>query len=130
MKADAARLRVAPQLLVIALVLALAGAMAIEPTRQLLAQRSRIAQMTRDVRHMEHSNRALAKRVERLKDPDYLEQQAREQLGLARPGETTYVVVAPNKPRHHKRRALARRSRDRAPVEPSFLERMFHFLGV
>ncbi|MGH2821072.1 MAG: FtsB family cell division protein [Actinomycetota bacterium] len=125
-------LRLPPQLIVIVLVVALAGAMAIEPTRQLFEQRSRIAEMSRDLRGLQRSNRALEVRIERLKDPDFLEQEARAQLGLVRPGETTYVVVAPNErrvPRHRRARVVRRRARA-APAQPGFLERMFHFLGV
>ncbi len=38
-------------------------------------------------------NRSLEQRLARLNDPEYQEKLAREQLGLVRPGETSYVVV-------------------------------------
>ncbi len=124
-------LRIGPRGIAAILLVALVGAMAIEPTRQLLEQRTRIAKMSRDVRRLDRSNRALQVRIDRLKDPDFLEQQAREQLGLVRAGETTYVVVAPNRQRRQGNGRPKRIKRVReAPQEPSFVERMFRFLGV
>jgi cell division protein FtsB len=118
-----------PQIVVVVLVVGLTGAMAIQPTRQLVDQRNRIAEMTRDLRHTERSNARLAAATERLRDPDYLEQQARQQLGLVRPGETTYVVMPPSRKHRSGRRARApARSRTAAPG--GYLERLFEFVGL
>jgi hypothetical protein len=38
---------------------------------------------------------ALQAEAERLQDPAALEEQAREQLGMARPGEIPYIVTNP-----------------------------------
>jgi cell division protein FtsB len=126
------RFRIPPQLVVIILVLGLAGAMAIEPTRQLLAQRSRIAEMTSELRELNKSNRLLKRKMVRLQDPDYIEQQAREEIGLVRPGETSYIVVPPSKKgpgRHHRREAKP--AAKPQVLEPSNLViRMLHFLGI
>lgn len=117
-----------PQLVIMALVLGLVGAMAIQPTRQLLAQRDRIGQMSGDLNDLERGNRRLAERVERLNDPDYLEQEARR-VGLVRPGETTYVVVPP--PEKQEGGRTPRRAKDTAePPAPSFLESFLHFVGL
>jgi cell division protein FtsB len=116
-----------PQLVAVLLVVALAGAMAIQPTRQLVEQRRRIAEMTRDLRRMHRANAELAVAAERLRDPDYLEQQAREQIGLVRPGETTYVVMPPSKPAARRDRRDARRARP--PRQAGYLERLFAFIG-
>jgi cell division protein FtsB len=85
----------APQVIVIVLILGLLGAMAIQPTRQLLAQRQRIAGMARDLDQIERSNQRLELRIERLQDPDFIEQRARE-IGLVRQGETSIVVMPPS----------------------------------
>ena len=117
------------------LIVALIGAMAAEPTRQLLAQRERIAGMTRDLRAVERSNERLTDRIARLNDPDFIEQRAREQIGLVREGETTYVVMPPSaKKRVEKKRRKARIERKQKtppPVhEPGFVEGVLDFVGL
>ena len=56
---DGQRLALAPQVAIVMLVVGLAGAMAIEPTRQLLEQRSRIAGMNEELKAIKNSNRRL-----------------------------------------------------------------------
>ena len=121
-------LGIGPQIVVIALLVVLAGAMAIQPTRQLLAQRARIEQMTAELRRVEKTNVRLEAYITRLNDPDYLEQQARAQLGLVRPGETTYVVMPPKERKQSHRRPASRRRTP--PPEPGFLGRLFDFVGL
>ncbi len=88
-----------PQVIVGCLVAGLICAMAIQPTRQLLAQKARIEQVKDDLHDLKVSNTRLAQHVARLQDPDYIEQRAREQMGLVKPGETTYIVMPPAKSR-------------------------------
>jgi Septum formation initiator len=107
--------------------------MAIEPTRQLLAQRRRIAGMAGDLAEIQKMNNKLETRIERLQDPDFIEQRAREQAGLVRRGETTFIVMPPS--RHEQRRkdkARAARRRDPAPPppEPGFVEGFLDFVGL
>jgi cell division protein FtsB len=124
-------LGIGPQIVIVALVLGLAGAMAIQPTRQLLAQRDRIAQMNQDLSRMRADNERLAAYLERLRDPNYLEQQAREQLGLVRPGETSYVVMPPSRRQSALRDRRAETGPRRgAPGAATFLERLLRFIGV
>ncbi len=123
------RLGVGPQIVAVLLVLGLFGAMAIEPTRQLMAQRERISGMAQELGKVERSNRRLEARIRRLRDPDFLEQRAREQVGLVRPGEVTYVVMPPT--RGHagpRRRARAEEPPPRA--EPGFFEGLVDFIGL
>ena len=123
------RLGAGPQIVAVLLVLGLFGAMAIEPTRQLMAQRERIAGMTQELGRVERSNRRLEARVRRLRDPDFIEQRAREQVGLVRPGETTYVVMPPT--RAHSGNGKRARVKEPAPVrEPGFLEGLVDFIGL
>lgn len=116
-------------MVVTALVLGLVGAMAIQPTRQLLAQRDRIGQMSGDLNALERENRRLEERVERLNDPDYLEQEARR-VGLARPGETSYVVVPPSRKQAKQSRKATAPPPAPEPAEPSFLETFLQFVGL
>ena len=122
------RLGFGPQAVILLLVLCLAGAMAIQPTRQLLEQRARVAGMSQDLRQLRASNKQLDKRIERLNDPDFLEQQAREQIGLVRPGEVTYRVMPPARSAH----AKAARKKNAAPVQEEsagWLTRLAAFIG-
>lgn len=118
-----------PQIVALLLVLGLLGAMAIEPTRQLIEQRERIEGMSEDLRGIQKSNRRLENRIGRLKDPDFLEQRARN-IGLVRPGETAYVVMPPS------RSAAAETERSQKKVErpvleePGFLDGLRAFLGL
>jgi cell division protein FtsB len=123
------RLGVGPQIVAVLLVLGLFGAMAIEPTRQLIEQRERIAGMAQELGKVERSNRRLEARIRRLRDPDFIEQRAREQVGLVRPGEVTYVVMPPTRSDFGKRRRA--RAQEPAPVRgPGFLEGLVRFIGL
>lgn len=119
----------APQIVAFILVIGLVGAMAIEPTRQLLDQRERISAMASELREIQEGNIQIASQIDRLNNDDYIEQRAREQIGLVRPGETTYVVMPPSAP---DRGADKRKQRNEAAVEPpappSFLEAAVHFI--
>ena len=117
-----------PQIVAVILMLGLAGAMAIEPTRRLIEQRDRIALMSQDLVALDDANLALENRITRLGDRDFLEQKARE-MGLVRRGEKLYVVLPPSR-KVLQRRAL-RAERKRTQAEPaSWLERALHFIGV
>lgn len=122
------RLGVGPQIVAVVLMLGLAGAMAIEPTRRLIEQRDRIALMSQDLVALDDANLALERRITRLGDRDFLEQKARE-MGLVRRGEKLYVVLPPSR-KVLQRRAL-QAERKRSHDEPaSWLEQALHFIGV
>ncbi len=122
------RLGIGPQVVIVVLVVGLFGALAVEPTRQLLEQRERLAAMTSDLEQVERSNENLEARIERLKDPDFLEQRARA-LGLVREGETTYIVMPPSKSRRKAQRRNEARSPE-PPPEPGLVESFLQFVGV
>lgn len=67
--------------------------MAAAPLRQAYQQRQALAQEKVRLQALKEENRSLEQRISRLNDPEYQEKLAREQLGLVRPGETSYVVV-------------------------------------
>jgi cell division protein FtsB len=119
---------VVPQAVVLVLVVGLTVVMAIQPTRQLLAQRDRIAKVSEDMEAVKESNDALKERIDRLRDPDYLEQEARR-AGLVRPGETVYNVVPPSNDLRSNSKP-ARASRPLPVPEPSFIERFLTFVGL
>ncbi len=117
-----------PQIVALLLVLGLLGAMAIEPTRQLIEQRERIDGMSQDLGEIQRSNRRLVARIDRLKDPDFLEQRARD-IGLVRPGETAYVVMPPSRARA-KAAADRKPERKAPPPQPGFVEGLLEFVGL
>ncbi len=109
------------------LLLGLVGAMAIEPTRQLLAQRARIEAVSAELREVESNNHELRARIRRLHDPDYIEQKAREQNGLILPGEIPIVVMPPSKAKQRKEaRGIVAPAR---PEEPGAVEGFLRFIG-
>lgn len=118
---------VGPGLVVLLLVLGLLAAMAIEPTMELMQQNDRIARMKSELRTIESTNERLERRIERLDDPDFLEQKAREQIGLVRPDETTYLVVPPGRARPAKKKP---EPAPPPPPEPGFADRLLNFLGL
>jgi cell division protein FtsB len=122
------RLGVGPQIVAVVLMLGLAGAMAIEPTRRLIEQRDRIALMSQDLVALDDANLALEKRITRLNDRDFLEQKARE-MGLVRRGEKLYVVLPPSRKVLQRRALKAERKRTR-PEPANWLEQALHFIGV
>jgi len=126
------RMGIGPQVVITVLVLSLLGAMAIEPTRQLIEQRERISTMAADLQEIERSNHRLSARIERLQDPDFLEQRAREQIGLVRPGETAIVVMPPSKRMATRSTSKERSAEQRIPrPEPfNFFEGFLNFVGL
>ena len=125
---DRPKLGIGPQVLVVLLVIALASAMAIGPTRQLLEQRARISGMQNDLDTLVRSNGQLEHRVARLRDPDYLETLARSQSGLVHEGEKAFVVMPPSKVPGLKH--SERLPKEPPPPDPSFVEGLLDFIGL
>ena len=65
------------------------------PLREFLSQRARISQMEQDQAAQRTRVTALEEQRRLLDDPAYVASLARERLHFVRPGETTYVVIAP-----------------------------------
>ena len=68
---------------------------AVFPTQTLLQQRSEADEKQVELEEIEQRNAELERRVEELNDPAYLELLAREDFGLVRPGEESYIIVPP-----------------------------------
>ncbi|MGI8775733.1 MAG: FtsB family cell division protein [Actinomycetota bacterium] len=121
-----------PQVVAILLACGLMGSMLWGPTQQLLIQKQRLAEMSNEKSRVESTNEKLESRIERLKDPDFVEQQAREQAGLVRPGETLYITMQPTDTQKKRRKAERRATRKAAPPEsePGLIESFISFLGI
>ncbi len=81
------------------LLAALVGALtltAIAPARQAISQQERIRAEERKLQELNIKNAELSARLERLNDVEYMELLAREQLGLVKPGEVSFVVLSPS----------------------------------
>lgn len=124
--------RVSPRGIVVVLVLGLVGAMAIEPTRQLIEQRERIEGVTADLDAIVSSNEDLEDQIARLKDDDFIEQRARAQMGLVRPGETSIVVMPPSRAeRVQQKSRVGRTNHSAEPTPPrTFVGAVLHFVGL
>ena len=60
---------------------------------QLMAQRQRALELAREIEEIRGENARLAAEIHALRtDPRAIERIAREQLGLARPGETVFLL--------------------------------------
>jgi hypothetical protein len=69
------------------------------PTRTWLDQRAALAETTVELHQLEAQRAALEQRVAELDADEHIEQIARSQYGLGRPGEEAYAVLpAPEKP--------------------------------
>ena len=72
---------------VVALLVASAGVV-----RQYFDQRAAIDRLEARVEALVQEREALQRRIEQLRDPEYLERLARECLGMVAPGEIAFVV--------------------------------------
>ncbi len=71
---------------------------AVYPTQTLLGQRSETDDKRAELEEIEAHNAELQSRVDELGDPVYIELLAREDFGLVKPGEESYVIVPPVEP--------------------------------
>ena len=66
---------------------------------QLMAQRQRSLELAREIEDIRAENLRLAAEIHALRtDPHAIERIAREQLGLARPGETVFLIKDADSP--------------------------------
>ena len=76
----------------------IAGFVVFLPTKQLVSQHMRIGRLEDRSAALQAENDRLEREVEQLEDPNQLELEARERLGLVRPGERMWVLVPPPPP--------------------------------
>lgn len=79
-------------LVVLALML---GAMALGPYADYTAAQDRVQNLVAERTALDQAVAGLEAEAARLQDPAALEEPAREDLGMARPGEIPYIVVNP-----------------------------------
>ena len=84
-----------PYALVLLAVLAVGTLMILPPLQSYLEGRERLELLHQQDAALAQEIARLEARGADLNDPDYIELLAREQLGLVKPGEIPYVVIAP-----------------------------------
>ena len=88
-----ARHRVTARAMVLAVCLTAVLIAAIFPLRTYVNQRSQISKLNLQTEMLEKKNTRLEARIQQLHDPAYLEQLARQCLGMVKPGEVSFVIV-------------------------------------
>jgi cell division protein FtsB len=88
-----ARLRLTPRAAVLIGIVLLLATATVVPLRQYLAQQARMDALERRVDALQEERLRLQREVERLHDPEYMEELARKCLGMVRPGEISFVTV-------------------------------------
>jgi cell division protein FtsB len=79
---------------VLALVVCVIALSLAYPLREYVAQRAEIAQLREEQDRAQQSVADLQERSEQLRDPLYIEREARDRLHYRYPGERTYVVIS------------------------------------
>ena len=116
--------RPAVTLVVVAVaVVLLAIATNVVPFRQVVDQRAEIGEARDHLAALVAENATLTQQVAALETPIEVERIAREKLGYVRPGETAYVVIAPETEAE-----IVPAPVERADEEPSFLARLWAYV--
>jgi cell division protein FtsB len=95
-KPDLASSKVARQIAILGLVLCAVALSLAYPLRNYLEQRADLAAAVADQRNLEQQVAQLQIQQAALSDPDYIRAQAKERLQYVQPGDTVYVVQAPD----------------------------------
>lgn len=87
------RIQFTPRGAILALVVAALLFSLVVPLRTYIAQRDRLEQLERQSQILQTRNADLLAQVRKLNDPAYVEQVARECLGMVKQGEIPFIVV-------------------------------------
>jgi cell division protein FtsB len=104
-------------------VVLLAIATNVVPFRQVVDQRTEIGEARDHLAALVAENATLTQQVAALETPIEVERIAREKLGYVRPGETAYVVIAPEVEAE-----VVPAPVERAAEEPSFLAKLWAYV--
>jgi len=87
------RMRLTPRAAILLIVIAGLLFALVVPLRTYVAQRAQLAKLQRQEQVLQQQNAALQVQVQQLHDPAYLEQLARQCLGMVRPGEIGFTIA-------------------------------------
>lgn len=116
-----ALMRVVTVLGIIAIIGMIMYGLYLDPTKTWMKQNSEMGVLDKRIGEVEKRNQALTKEQNELMSDEYIEQKAREELGLVKPGEEAYVVVDPAK----KQEAVPN---SQEPKKPSFIDKIKKFV--
>ena len=77
--------------MVLAAIVLVLGIAAAGPVRNYLAQRAEIDRLEQQISELRVERARLERQIERIREPEYLEQLARQCLGMVRPGEIAFT---------------------------------------
>jgi cell division protein FtsL len=92
-EAPRSRLRITPRAAVLAAIVLVLATATIVPLRQYLAQQARMDTLEQRVDTLQRERQQLEAKIDKLHDPEYLEELARKCLGMVRPGDIAFVTV-------------------------------------
>jgi cell division protein FtsB len=87
------RIQFTPRGAILALVVTALLFYLVVPLRTYITQRDRLRQLERQTQILERDNAQLQQQVARYNDPAFVEQIARECLGMVKKGEIPFVIV-------------------------------------
>jgi len=87
---------------ILAVVIAAVALSLAYPVREYISQRRQIEQHLLQGQQIARQIKRLEAQQVRLRDPGYIEQQARDRLHMCFPTQTCYVIIAPGSGRHSK----------------------------
>ena len=87
---------------ILAVVLAAVALSLAYPVREYIAQRRQIEQLLLQAQQITRQISRLEAQQARLRDPGYIEQQARDRLHMCFPTQTCYVIIGPGSAHHSK----------------------------
>ncbi len=94
------------------------------PFRQVVDQRAEVNRARDHLAALVAENATLTQQVAALETPIEIERIAREKLGYVRPGETAYVVIAPES----EPEPMVAASDQQVTEEPSFLAKLWAYV--
>jgi cell division protein FtsB len=115
------RIGLTPRGVVLVLVVFVLAVTAVYPLREHVAQQARIKQLQAKQAALDAANAQLAAEAARLKDPAYLEQLAKQNLNVVRPGEQQWEIAG-TPPSAHPAPA------PKPPPKPPWYSRFWHWL--
>jgi cell division protein FtsL len=92
------RIQLTPRAAMLALVVTALLFYLVVPVRAYVTQRQRLDRLQQQTQLLQQQNARLARQVEQLHDPAYIERIARECLGMVKKGEIGFIVVPKNGP--------------------------------
>jgi len=107
---------------------------AASPYIQVIKNKEEINSLQKELKVLKSTNKKLEYEIRRMKSDAYIEILAREQLGLAKPGEETYSVVLPKDDQQNKKPQNSKESKENSDKNKNIftliLEKIKNLFGL